>query len=76
MISKEQKKILEELGRSHFGRVLREYLEEKSKEIGDIRRAASWEDTLGRRYALDLIRDLFSVMEEREVTQRMGSDYK
>jgi hypothetical protein len=76
MISIEQKKILEQLGSSMYGKVLREYLEEKIKELNDVRTVNSWEETLGRKYSVNLIKDLFGIIEERKETTKQNNPYE
>lgn len=57
---------LQELGKSFQGQILKEYLEEKKKTIGDIRSCKTWDETQGRKIALDLIDELFSFMKEKD----------
>lgn len=66
MISPDSIKLLEELGKTQFGKALREFLDDKKTEIGDITKSKSWEETLGRQHALTLIKDLFYFMKEKE----------
>lgn len=65
MISPDSIKLLEELGKTQFGKALREFIEDKKAEIGDITKSKSWEETQGRQYALNLIKDLFYFMKEK-----------
>jgi len=76
MISVDQKKILEQLGSSMYGKVLREYLEEKIKELNDVRTLNSWDEALGRKYAITLIRDLFGIIEEKKETTKQNNPYE
>lgn len=68
------KKILNDLGRTDFGRALKVYLEEKKEEIGDITTAQSWEDTKGKQIALKVIKELFSFMAEKK-DERIKNQY-
>lgn len=71
----EQKQLLRELSRSAHGVALREFLDEKLKDIGDVTKCESWEDTLGRRHAILLIRDLFSFLEEEKPAEKIPHQY-
>jgi hypothetical protein len=66
MISPEEKEILAAMKDSQFGVALKKYLGEKQAELNDISTTASWEETLGRKYALKVITDLFSIMEYKK----------
>lgn len=75
MISQEQKRQLEQLKLTQGGQALQVYLKDKLETIGDISTVTSWEDTLGRKYAVDLIKDLFYMMEENETTTKQKNKY-
>jgi hypothetical protein len=76
MIKSETKKLLEELGRNQYGKALREFLNEKREEINDIRSSKSWEETLGRGFALELIDTLFVFMTEKKEVSRNKNNYE
>lgn len=62
MITPEQKKRLTELPKTPYGIALQAFLDDKYKEIGNILESKSWEETLGRKFALQLLKDLFAIM--------------
>lgn len=66
---------LQELGRSFQGQILKEYLEEKKKSIGDVRTCKTWEETQGRKIALDLIDELFSFMKDKDSSVKSKTLY-
>ncbi len=65
MITPEQKKLLEELKLTNYGKALKALLDEKEEELNNVRKCVSWEDTKARTYALDIIDDIFSFMKEK-----------
>jgi hypothetical protein len=71
----EQKQLLEELSRSMHGQALKTYLGEKYADIGDISKCTSWEDTLGRKHAISLLKEIFSFLEERKKEERTPNQY-
>jgi DNA topoisomerase IA len=75
MITPENKKLLEQLKTSPYGRALNEYLQENLQEILDIRSTKSWEETLGRQFAAKVITDLFSMMEEKPLVDKKKNMY-
>lgn len=66
---------LQELGHSFHGQILKEYLTEKRKSINDIKSCKTWEETQGRKIALDLIDELFSFMKEKEASAKSKTLY-
>ena len=70
MSKDEQKKLLQELKTTRYGQALQYWLKDQLETVGDIKTCLSWEETLGRKYALKLLSDLFAVMEDKKVEQR------
>ena len=62
MISPQNKELLEQLGRSPFGKALQEYLNERFDELNDVQTCLSWEDTMARKKALGILEQLFRFM--------------
>lgn len=75
MLSPEKRAILAELSKSAQGEVLREYLDEQMNELNDTRKCESWEDTLGRKHAIELIQGVFSFLEDKPINHRGKSQY-
>lgn len=75
MISPDIKKLLGEMSLTPYGKALLTYLEEKQKEIGDISTVESWDETLGRKYTLKLIKEMFAVLEKKEPTDKSKNQY-
>jgi hypothetical protein len=65
----EKRKLLQELWKLNHGKVLREYLDDKIKELTNVKNCISWEDTLGRQYALRILNELFSFDKEPSEVQ-------
>lgn len=64
MINPEEKKILEELGGTHYGMALKKFIEAEKEEVGDITAATDWEDTRGRTYAVNFMKKLLRMMQK------------
>ena len=75
ILTPEKQKILSEINRTPYGKVLREYLDQALAEIGDINTTQNWEETLGRKFAIKLIKDLFGFMEEKKDTSVKKNNY-
>lgn len=69
------KELLQELGKSPLGNALRDFLDEQKKTIGNVKTTQSWEETLGRKFALKLIEDLFSFMDTPKVDKKEKNQY-
>lgn len=75
MITPESRKLLSELTHTNYGKALREFLDERCNEIGDISKCKTWEETQGRKFALDLIKDLFVFMDKKDVVDNGKNSY-
>lgn len=75
MLKPEQKEILEQLGASHFGKVLREYLDDAEKELDSVKGCTSLDEVLGKQYALAVLAKLFSFMKEKETPKSKTQNY-
>lgn len=75
MPKEERKKLLETLSVTSQGRALREFLEEKIDEIKDVENCTSWEDTLGRKHAVRVLRELFSSLSDKKEEKRTPNQY-
>lgn len=75
MISQDQRKLLEDLSKTPYGQALRAYLYEKLAEIKNIENVESFEDVLGRKHAVKVVKDLFGFLEERKVVEPRNLDF-
>jgi hypothetical protein len=78
MLTPDQKRLLSDLRHSNYGKVLSAYLEEKYKDIGDITTISGdniAEETLGRKYALKVLKEIFSFMEEKRSVEKGKNQY-
>lgn len=71
MITQEQKQVLSDLGKTQHGKVLKEYLSEKYKELNSVLKVTSWEDTLGKQKALIILKDLFVILDDEKTRDIM-----
>ena len=80
MITPEHKQLLHDLKNTSYGRALSAYLEEKYAEIGDITTIPNDEnvavETMGRKFALKLLKDLFAFMEEKKPVDKKLNQYE
>ncbi len=75
MPKEERKKLLETLSATAHGRALRDFLEEKIDEIKDVENCTSWEDTLGRKYAVKMLREILSFLSDKKEDKRTPNQY-
>lgn len=76
MMNLEEKEILSSIKTTQYGAVLKKFLEEEYKKIGDITKAENWEETRGRQVALALLKDLFSFLEEKKFDTKSKNIYE
>lgn len=60
---------------SVYGKALKDFLDEHYNKINDIKTCLSWEETLGRKYALQLLKDLFSFMDDKNPSTKKPNPY-
>jgi len=72
----QQKQLLKELRKTNFGRALDAYLAEEMTKIGNIDNCTSWEDTLSRQHALELINRLFYFMQDNKPVEKKKNQYE
>lgn len=72
---KERQEILQELGKTNYGIALKEYLNESITDMSDLSKLESWDETLGKKYAVEIIKKLFSFMETKESQQKSKTKY-
>jgi len=75
MISPQNRALLETLPSSAHGRALQEYLEEEIQSIGDISSCQSWDETLGRKHAIKLLKGILFFYEEKKSKPKSPSQY-
>lgn len=62
MIDPKAKEILNGINATPYGRALQEFLDDQIKELSDLEKITSYEDALGRKYAVQTLKKLFSLM--------------
>lgn len=55
---------LEPLAKSDFGKLLIEYLRQKISEMGELEKIKSFEEMVGKREAIKILKELFSFLEK------------
>jgi hypothetical protein len=76
MLKQETRGLLEELSRSMHGKALRDFLQDRKETIGDIKLCTSWEQTVGRQFALELIDEIFKFLEEKKQVDKIPNQYQ
>lgn len=69
------KETLNQLGKTQFGKALRDFLDEELKEIKDVTRQESWEDVVASQKAVKLIKKLFSFLDEKKLDEPKKNQY-
>lgn len=75
MIDPKIKETLDQLATSHFGTALGVYLTEAKKELNDVTMCESWDDTLGRKKAVQILDKIFGFLKEKEIPQTKKNNY-
>jgi len=76
MIKPETKKLLVDLGQNVYGKALKEFLDNELDTLKNIVETKSWEETLGRQYAVKLIEKLFGFMKDAEIPVKTKNQYE
>lgn len=75
MINPEYRQLLLDLKKTSYGVALKAFLDEELGNISDITTCETWEETLGRKYAIKLLNKLSSLMEEKKTTEKGKNQY-
>jgi hypothetical protein len=75
MIKQESRILLKELGTLNHGRALRELLDQEMEKINDITTCESWDEAIGRKYAILLIKEIFMAIEPERETKKRTNTY-
>lgn len=75
MTREDRRRLLEELGKTNHGKALREFLAERRETIGDITSCKNWEEAVGRQFALVLLKEMFSFLDEKPSTPPVHNQY-
>lgn len=76
MISPDNLKLLQTIKTSPYGKALQEYLDEQYDIINDVTVCKSFDEVLGRKYALEALERLFSFMTEKKTVIKVGNVYE
>lgn len=74
-MTEDQKKLLNDLKNSPYGRALLAFLKEEYDKINDVDKIESWDDALGRKYALKTLKKLFSFIEDNHQPRSNNNQY-
>jgi len=75
MVSPENIKLLQSLGTSAYANALTEFLEQECDKINDVSTCKDWEDTMGRKHALETLKKLFSYLNIKQKEKKLGNTY-
>ena len=76
MISPESLKLLQTIKTSPYGKALQEYLDEQYNIINDVKACKSFDEVLGRKYALEAMEKLFGFMQEKKTVIKSNNVYE
>jgi len=76
IISSQIQEKLKQIKESPQGFALIEYLNQAKREMNDVKSMQSWEEVLGRKFALKVIDDLFVFMEDKKVDIKNKNQYE
>lgn len=75
IIEPDIKEKLEQLNNTPYGIAIKVYLGKAREEINDVKTMSTFDELLGRKYALKYIDELFSFMGEKKVETRSKNQY-
>lgn len=75
MLDPRNRQLLTELGSLAHGKALKEFLEERYSAINDVTSCKNWEDAVGRQYALILLKEIFTFLEEKKTVDKQPNQY-
>lgn len=68
--------MLHELAKSPYGHHLRQYLSEKMTELKDVTKVESWDEALGRKKAVEILKDLFKFLDDTPKETPKKTEYE
>jgi len=74
-IKPEIKEKLEQLQNTPYGQALLVYLEQYKEELNSINKIITFEELLGKQYALKLIDEMFKFMDNKRVEVKSKNQY-
>ncbi len=66
-MTQEEKQLLVELGVTNYGKILQKYFNERLAELNNVTTITSYDDALGRKEAVKIIKQLLSIMDKPQV---------
>lgn len=75
IINPQIKEQLQQLAHSPQGNALKIYLEQFKEETNNIKTLESWEEVLGRKFAIKCVEDLFSFMDDKKIEVKSKNQY-
>ena len=76
MITPENTKLLQSLGTSAYAHALQEYLEQECERLNDVSACKDWEDTLGRKHAVEALKKIFSFLNIKTKEKKVANNYE
>lgn len=74
-LTEDEKKLLQEMYATQHGRAFLHFVEIKMKEIDSVQDIQNYEEALGRKYAVQLIKDLFHLTRDRKFDIKDRNQY-
>jgi hypothetical protein len=76
MLQPKEKELLLTLKDSAHGRVLKAFIENEIRKLSDVTTVESWEDTLGRKNAIIVLRKILGYLNMEDKKQKLPSQYQ
>lgn len=71
-----KKLLFEELPKTEFARGLKIYFSEEMDKLNDVSTVISWDDTLGRKKAVEILRKTMKFLELEKIDSSKRVDYR
>jgi DNA-binding transcriptional regulator GbsR (MarR family) len=66
MNKEDRDQILENLAKNRQGEALLDWITEEIQNLSDVEKFKTWDETLGKQYAVKLLRKLFKFLEKKK----------
>lgn len=75
IIDKNTEDTLKQMSKTIYGQALISYLDQARKELDSVSKTRTFDELLGKQYAIKVIDDLFVFMGDREVSTKPKNQY-
>jgi len=75
MLTKQYRDILDGIKTTQYGRALQEFLEDEKSKLNNVKTLESWDEALGRKYAVEIIDKMFAFVLEKKADDTSRNQY-